>query len=355
MVHTGRQIAGQDRYGIGLINTQNNTLMAWRTRLWDDNLQFVGGIQRIYAGAISPDGSYFVVSSGSGGDRPPINDTAVAYSIPNGQGADLVQPLWISRHVRQRLLGCHQCRRGVRRWALQLPGVADCTGSVAGPDQRRIRARAGSGRVRTRRRHRDPRSHRGARSGDGQGARMASGFELLRGQQGDVGDPTRRDLRWRRHDPGRLQRRPDRCLRLHAPARRRPERDHDRLPHPGPCRGVRCRIHGRWSRYSHERGAAGPDRGVRRRPQPVPSGRPDDLGQLERHQRHLGVAQLDVDGVVATAHDLGQSQDPVPRQDLRPQRHQRRQQGDQEDRDVRAHRRDPHDRRSAAHPGSCRR
>jgi PKD repeat protein len=94
VVHTARQIAGQDRYGIGLIDTATNQLLPWRTRLWDDNLVFVGGIQRIYAGAISPDGSYFVVTSGSGGDRPPISDTAVAYPI---DGGDHVEPLWISR------------------------------------------------------------------------------------------------------------------------------------------------------------------------------------------------------------------------------------------------------------------
>ena len=94
VVHTARQIAGQDRYGVGLISTQSKELLPWRTRLWDDNLQFVGGIQRIYAGAISPDGEYFVVTSGSGGDRPPINDTAVAYPI---EGGDNMEPLWISR------------------------------------------------------------------------------------------------------------------------------------------------------------------------------------------------------------------------------------------------------------------
>jgi PKD repeat protein len=96
VVHTGRRIAGQDRYGVGLISTQTNQLLPWRTRLWDDNLQFVGGIQRVYAGDIAPNDQYFVVSSGSGGDRPPINDTAVAFPVA---GNDNVQPLWISRHV----------------------------------------------------------------------------------------------------------------------------------------------------------------------------------------------------------------------------------------------------------------
>jgi hypothetical protein len=64
-------------------------------RLWDDNLQFVGGIQRVYAGDIAPNDQYFVVGSGSGGDRPPINDTAIAFPVAGG---DVVQPLWVSRH-----------------------------------------------------------------------------------------------------------------------------------------------------------------------------------------------------------------------------------------------------------------
>ena len=80
---------------MGLIDTATKQLLPWRTRLWDDNLQFVGGVTRIYAGDIAPNDQYFVVTSGSGGDRPPISDTAVAYPIAGG---DNVQPLWISRH-----------------------------------------------------------------------------------------------------------------------------------------------------------------------------------------------------------------------------------------------------------------
>ncbi|MEV0005088.1 hypothetical protein AB0H28_22775 [Micromonospora sp. NPDC050980] len=95
VVHTGRQIAGEDRYGVALIATASKSLLPWRTRLWEDNLSFVGGIQRVFAGDIAPDDSYFVVTSGSGGDRPPINDTAIAYSLT---GNDHVEPLWISRH-----------------------------------------------------------------------------------------------------------------------------------------------------------------------------------------------------------------------------------------------------------------
>ncbi|MFG1955111.1 hypothetical protein [Micromonospora sp. NPDC048830] len=95
VVHTGRQIAGQDRYGVGLVDTAAKTLLPWRTRLWEDNLSFVGGIQRVFAGDIAPDDSYFVVTSGSGGDRPPINDTAMAFPVA---GDDHVEPIWVSRH-----------------------------------------------------------------------------------------------------------------------------------------------------------------------------------------------------------------------------------------------------------------
>ena len=94
VVHTARKIAGQDRYGIGMINTATKQLTSWRTRLWEDNLQYVGGIQRVFGGDVAPNDQYLVVSSGSGGDRPPINDTAVAFPIA---GADNVQPLWVNR------------------------------------------------------------------------------------------------------------------------------------------------------------------------------------------------------------------------------------------------------------------
>ena len=95
VVHTGRQVAGQDRYGVALVDTAAKALRPWRTRLWQDNLVLVGGVQRIVAGDIAPDDTYFVVTSGSGGDRPPINDTAVAFPISGGDG---VEPLWVSRH-----------------------------------------------------------------------------------------------------------------------------------------------------------------------------------------------------------------------------------------------------------------
>ncbi len=99
VIHTGRKIDGQDRLGMGIIDTQTKELLPWRSQLWDDNLARVGGVTRIATGDIAPDDSYFVVGSGSGGDAPPISDTVVAYSLNPAalQNSD-VDPLWISRH-----------------------------------------------------------------------------------------------------------------------------------------------------------------------------------------------------------------------------------------------------------------
>lgn len=98
VVHTGRQVNGQDRLGMAIINTANNQLYPWRARLWDENLGRVGGVTRIYAGDIAPNDQYFVVGSGSGGDAPPVSDTAIAYPLTAASlNNDDVQPLWIHR------------------------------------------------------------------------------------------------------------------------------------------------------------------------------------------------------------------------------------------------------------------
>ena len=99
VVHTGRQIDGQDRLGMGIIDTATKELLPFRSTLWDLNLGRVGGVTRIYGADIAPDDSYFVVTSGSGGDAPPISDTVVTYPLnaTSLQDSD-VQPLWISRH-----------------------------------------------------------------------------------------------------------------------------------------------------------------------------------------------------------------------------------------------------------------
>ena len=94
VVFTGRQVNGQDRYGMALINTETKALLPWRTRLYQDNIQFTGGVTGINAGDISPDDEYFAVGN-AWGDRPPIGDTVIAFPIAGGND---VQPLWITRH-----------------------------------------------------------------------------------------------------------------------------------------------------------------------------------------------------------------------------------------------------------------
>lgn len=99
VVHTGRQIAGQDRLGVGIIDTASKQLLPFRTRLWDENLARVGGVTRICCADVAPDDSYFLVSSGSGGDAPPISDTVVAYPLTaTALQNDDVDELWLSRH-----------------------------------------------------------------------------------------------------------------------------------------------------------------------------------------------------------------------------------------------------------------
>ena len=168
VVHTGRQVNGQNRYGVAIINTRTNKLTPFKTTLWEDNLQFVGGIQRIYGGDISPDGSKFVVSSGSGGDRPPINDTVIVFNLNNDSDA---QPRLDLPALRLRVLG-HLDRGGhLHRRPLPVGRGHQRAGPVAGPRRRRVRHRTGTLGVRPGRRRgealppRRARPHGRARAG----------------------------------------------------------------------------------------------------------------------------------------------------------------------------------------------
>ncbi len=95
VVHTGRRVNGLLREGIALVNANSGALLPWQTDLYTDNLPRVGGVLRITKGDIDPTGTYFVVVSGSGGDRPPLNDTVIAWPVAGGAGTE---PLWVSRH-----------------------------------------------------------------------------------------------------------------------------------------------------------------------------------------------------------------------------------------------------------------
>ncbi len=183
VVHTGRQIAGQDRYGVALIGTASKALLPWRTRLWEDNLSFVGGIQRVFAGDIAPDDSYFVVTSGSGGDRPPINDTAIAYPLT---GNDNVEPLWISRHfdsIYSVAITDNAVYVGGHFSWQESPTLER---AVARPGQRRLRHRPGPQRLRPRRPGGPPRPPRRAGPAHRHRAGVEPRLQLVRGREGDA-------------------------------------------------------------------------------------------------------------------------------------------------------------------------
>ena len=238
VVHTGRKIADQDRYGVGLISTQTNQLLPWRTRLWDDNLQFVGGIQRVYAGDIAPNDQYFVVGSGSGGDRPPINDTAIAFPVA---GNDNVQPLWVSAPLRQRLLGGRHRAGGVRRRPLRLPGVAHRPDPWPGLDNVGYTGRAwpatASATPWSAATTSAPSTRPTARRWSGTPAPTAS--RATRPWRPPPAACSRR----RRHVPGRQEHRPGRLLRLQHRPRGHGGRHHHHHPDRGPGGPVRRPVH----------------------------------------------------------------------------------------------------------------
>ena len=186
VVHTGRQIDGQDRYGVGIIDTATKQLLPWRTRLWDDNLQFVGGIQRAYrrrhrAGRL-------VLRRLERLRRRPPADQRHGGRLPDHRRrrrpAAVDLPL-----LRQRLLRRHLREGRLPRRPLRLERVPDRPGPVAGSGRRRLRHRPGPLGLRPRRRRRQPRPHRRDRPGLRQGARVEPGVELLRGQQGHARHP----------------------------------------------------------------------------------------------------------------------------------------------------------------------
>ena len=172
----------------------------------------------------------------------------------------------------------------LHRRPLQLDGVADRQGSVAGPGQRGLRhgqglSGYGLGDEVVRRDHIgviDPAT-----------ARRSSGspVELLRGQQGDDRHPSWCGHRWGRHDPGRIERRPDRGLRLRQPPAAGANETTITSPIEGRIEeaGVPFTIDGHGSR--HQRRQPGPARDPGAGVQPVPAGQPDDLGCGEHDQR----------------------------------------------------------------------
>ena len=267
VVHTGRQIDGQDRLGMGIIDTATKELLPFRSTLWDLNLGRVGGVTRIYGADIAPDDSYFVVTSGSGGDAPPISDTVVAYPLnaTSLQDSD-VQPLWISRHfdsIYSAAITEQAVYVGGHFGFIESP--ESCPSEVCYPGLENVGYGTGQGLsgyglgdavVR--------RDHLAAISPDHRSsARVVLGLQLVRGRQGHGGHAAWPAGRWRRHVQGRHPHRTGRVLRLqlrdvpgagarhhdpHArsragswPTTRRSRSPARHASHPAPWAGSRCR------------------------------------------------------------------------------------------------------------------
>ena len=167
--------------------------------------------------------------------------------------------------------------------------------------------------------------------------------------------PAGPDHRRRRHHPGRQQRRPDRLLRLRQRSRAGRQRDHDHHPD----RGSRARrptsqfaITGTATATSGR--PAGAARDHRPRHRPLPPGRPDDAGaRANTINATLASPDATSTDLVAAADDHRQPPAAGAGPDRRRQRHQRRHQGDQEDRDLRPRRPDAdHDRSPARRASS---
>ena len=94
VVHTGRRIDGQDRYGVGIIDTATSTLSPWKTTSGTSTCvrRWRPAHRRRRHCARRP---LLRRQLELRWRRPPISDTAVAYPLTSA--SDYVQPLWISR------------------------------------------------------------------------------------------------------------------------------------------------------------------------------------------------------------------------------------------------------------------
>ncbi len=93
---SARTIGDQVRWGLATVDLSGGTatMNPWRTRLFEDNADRAGGQFWLRGFDLSPDGTYFVITT-SGGDRPPTNDVAVRFPV---SGGDFVEPAWITRN-----------------------------------------------------------------------------------------------------------------------------------------------------------------------------------------------------------------------------------------------------------------
>ncbi len=225
-----------------------------------------------------PTTQYFVVTSGSGGDRPA--DQRHRGRLPVDRRTTTSQPLWISRALRQRLLGGHHRAGRLHRRPLQFdesptapdpwPGL-DNVGYGTG--QGLSGYGLGDAVVR--------RDHLGALDpADGKALEWNPGSNSFEGNKAMVATAARPVRRRRRHVPGRRAHRPGRVLRLqHRPGGRRPPTPRS----PPRSRAASCQSGVQFTITGH--GAprpagspAGPGRDPGPRHQAVPPGRPRPPG-----------------------------------------------------------------------------
>ena len=326
---------------MGIIDTATKELLPWRSQLWDENLARVGGVTRIYGADIAPDDSYFVVTSGSGGDAPPISDTAIALPADRCVAPGLRRAAAVDLPaLRQHLLGGHHRGRGLRRRALRLHRVADLRRPVARPGQRRLRHRPGPGRLRPRRPGGPPRPHRGPQPDHGKALEWnpTSGSNSFEGDKAMEATPRGLFIGGDGMFKGGVRTGRVGVLRLqHRDQPARPARHHDHHPHRG-SRGrqqhaLRGHRHGA-GRHRQRRTGAGADPGPRQRPvphlRPTRGPAPHD-GQRHARGRHH---EPDVDPGQPDRHDQPQPAGLGAGVHRRHRRHRRLHPGHQEDRVV---------------------
>ena len=140
VVHTGRQVNGQDRYGIALINTATKELAPWRTRLCRGQpavrRRHPADLRRRHRA-----GRRVVRRDQRLGWRPSA-DQRHRHRLQVRRGRRRPAALDLPA-LRQRLLDRDHREGCLRRRSLRVAGVAHGAGPVAGPGRRRLRHRPG--------------------------------------------------------------------------------------------------------------------------------------------------------------------------------------------------------------------
>jgi len=95
VAHTGHFVGGLERYGVAVVDISGPTatVTPWYTTLWTDALPSNGGTVRITDAAWGPDGTWFVTTN-TGGDRPPVNDSVQRFDTTTPAPA---APAWVTR------------------------------------------------------------------------------------------------------------------------------------------------------------------------------------------------------------------------------------------------------------------